>query len=67
MTKVAKSELTIRELAIAEMDAVTGGLFSVATLERLELQRKLSNAYKSHQESELGKKIEGRFEAGFGR
>jgi hypothetical protein len=67
MTDMTKSAPAIRELALAETDAVTGGLFSVATQERLALQKKLTDAYMSHQESELGKKIEERFEAGFGR
>ena len=65
MTDMTKPATAIRELALAETDAVTGGLtFPVSTLERLALQKKLSDAYKSHQESEL--KIEDRFEAGFG-
>jgi hypothetical protein len=63
MTDMTKSPTAIRELALAEMDAVTGGL---TTLERLALKKKLTDAYMSHQESELGKKIEDRFEAGFG-
>ena len=67
MNKQANSATDIRELAIAEMETVTGGLFSIATLERLALQKKLSNAYMSHQERELGKKIQERFETGFGR
>jgi hypothetical protein len=67
MNELANSAPSFRELALPETDAVTGGLLSVATLESLALQKKLSNAYMSHQESELNKKIEERFEAGFGR
>jgi hypothetical protein len=63
MTDITKSATAIRELSLVEMDAVTGGL---TALERLALKKKLTDAYLSHQESELGKKIEDRFEAGFG-
>ena len=63
-----KSAPAIRELALAETEAVSGGLgFPTATLERLALQRKLSEAYKGHHEDELGKKISDRLEAGLGQ
>jgi hypothetical protein len=67
MIDTTKSAPAIRELAFAETEAVSGGLgFPTATLERLELQRKLSDAYKAHHEEELGKKIRDRLEASLG-
>jgi hypothetical protein len=68
MIDTTKSAFAIRELALAETEAVSGGVtFPVATLERLALQKKLTDAYMSHQESELGKNIKDRFKAGFGQ
>jgi hypothetical protein len=62
MNDATKTAPAIRELALAETDAVSGGLgLSVRDQERIALQQRLSEALKSHQEDELAKKIEDRF------
>ena len=64
MIDATKSAPAIRELALAETEAVSGGLtFPVATLERLALQKKLTDAYKANHEDELGNNIRDRIEA----
>ena len=62
MTDVTKTAPSIRELALAETEAVSGGLgLSVQEQERIALQHKLSEAFKSHQKDELAQKLENRF------
>ena len=62
MNDATKTAPSIRELALAETDAVSGGLgISVREQESIALQQRLTEALKSRQEDELAKKIEDRF------